>query len=78
VYLEGWQPSFSRSTRYAAHHKPSGIVGMRSPHAAVSGFLLWCELPRQPVWSVTTALGTWTMRQDGLLCLTGATRLEAR
>jgi hypothetical protein len=72
VYLEGWQPSFTRSDAELRGYLPSGSVGMRSPHAAVTGFSEPEVLPRQTVWCPTTELGTWTTRQDGLPFLTGS------
>ena len=58
VYLEGWQPSFNRLARTEDRYLPAGSIGMRSPHAAVSGFKTPERLPRQATWCPTTELGT--------------------
>lgn len=40
--------------------------------------LLRVELPSEPVWCPTTAYGTWVMRQDGLVTITGNTKAKRR
>jgi hypothetical protein len=71
VYLEGHQPSESRLSRHSEKHAPAANIGMCNPHVAATAFQAPEVLERQPVWCVTTELGTWTMRQNGLPCLTG-------
>jgi hypothetical protein len=44
---------------------------MARPHIAPSMFAPHEVLERQPIWCVTTELGTWTAQQDGLPFLTG-------
>lgn len=76
VYLEGWRPTFSRFKRVEPQHRPAGQVGMARPHVAPSMFLPHEVLERQPVWCVTTELGTWTARQDHQVFLTGNSRWD--
>jgi hypothetical protein len=69
VYLEGYRPTWSRLTRRSGKHKPAGMVGIARPHIAPSMFGPHEVLGRQPVWCVTTELGTWTTRGGDLLPL---------
>lgn len=72
VYLEGYRPTFSRLSGEKNGFKPSGHVGMARPHVAPSMFAPHEVLERQPVWGVTTELGTWTAKgNDALPGLTG-------
>jgi hypothetical protein len=71
VYLEGYRPTYSRLARNSPEHQPAGHIGMARPHIAPSMFAPHEVLERQPIWCVTTELGTWTAQQDGLPFLTG-------
>ena len=71
VYLEGWRPSFSAFNTEQRGFQPSGHVGMATPRLAVNMLAEPKVLERQPVWCVTTELGTWTMRQGRRVTLTG-------
>jgi hypothetical protein len=64
VYLEGYRPTFSPLSAKSRGYKPSGHVGMARPHIAPSMFAPHEVLERQPVWCVTTELGTCTAEQD--------------
>lgn len=64
AYLEGFRPTVHAPDAKARQ------IGLCSPHVA-AGKLRAEELKPQPVWCVTTRLGTWTARQDGQLFLTG-------
>jgi hypothetical protein len=78
VYLEGYRPTYARLTRYSDRHQPAGLVGMARPHVAPSMFAPAEVLGRQPVWCVTTELGTWTTRGgDDLPFLTGNSNAAA-
>ena len=71
VYLEGYRPTFSRFRRLNPRHKPGGQIGMCArPHMAPSMLGSHDVLDRQPVWCVSTELGTWTMQQDDQVMLT--------
>jgi hypothetical protein len=76
VYLEGYRPTFSPLSAKSRGYQPSGHVGMARPHVAPSMFTEHEVLERQPVWCVTTELGTWTAEQDGLPFLTGNSTLR--
>jgi hypothetical protein len=78
IYLEGYRPTYARLARYAGHHRPAGNVGMARPHVAPGLFSPHQALERQPVWCVTTELGTWTARgEHGLPFLTGNSTFRA-
>ncbi len=78
VYLEGYRPTFSALSAERHGFKPSGHVGMARPHVAPSMFSPHQVLERQPVWCVTTELGTWTAKGgDGLPFLTGNSNAAA-
>lgn len=77
VYLEGYRPTFSPLSAESRGYRPSGHVGMARPYIAPSMFGPHEVLERQPVWCVTTELGTWTAKQDGLPFLTGNSTLRA-
>jgi hypothetical protein len=71
IYLEGYRPSFSSSSAERNGFQPSGAVGMCNPIVSPAMFQEPKVLDNEPVWCVTTKLGTWTKRQDGLVMLTG-------
>ena len=72
VFLEGYRPTFSALSAESKGYKPSGHVGMARPHIAPSMFAPHEVLERQPVWFITTELGTWTTKgDDDLPFLTG-------
>jgi hypothetical protein len=71
VYLEGWRPTFSRFRRLRTQHRPGGQIGMARPHAAPSMFAPPQIMLGQEVFRVVTELGSWTMRQDTRIMLTG-------
>lgn len=77
VYLEGYQPTFSASSAVTRGYKPSGAVGMARPIAAANMFVDPEVLDRQTVWCVETELGSWTMRQENRITLTGNSTFEA-
>jgi phage-related protein len=78
VFLEGYRPTFSPLSAEQHGYQPSGHVGMARPHVAPSTFAPHKVLERQPVWCVTTGLGTWTARGgDGLPFLTGNSNAAA-
>jgi len=65
VYLEGHRPNVRvPRSGYQA-------IGLGNPHVAVHRFESHEVLERQPVWCVTTELGSWTAQQDGQAFLTG-------
>ena len=78
VFLEGYRPTYARLTRHSDRHQPAGSVGMARPHVVPSMFNPHEVLERQPVWCVTTELGTWTTRGgDVLPFLTGNSNAAA-
>lgn len=64
TYMEGFRPSRRRKT------DRQSVVTMARP-AAHGATLERGETTVEPVWCVQTDLGTWTMRQDGQVSLTG-------
>lgn len=78
VFLEGYRPTFSALSAERHGYQPSGHVGMARPHIAPSMFTPHKVLERQPVWCVTTELGTWTTKGgDDLPFLTGNSNAAA-
>jgi hypothetical protein len=72
VYLEGWRPTRTPLARSQPQHKPGCVIGLAMAHIVPWFFPAPRVLAKQPVFSVTTGLGTWTMRQPGQPpCLTG-------
>lgn len=70
VYLEGFSPRVSYNSAERNGFQPCATIGMARPVA--HGVNLNTEsVGSEPVWCVSTILGTWTMQQDGLPCLTG-------
>ena len=69
VYLEGHRPN------KRVHQRVNGVlswkIGLGNPHASVGRFQPHQVLERQPVWCVSTTLGSWTAQQDGQVFLTG-------
>lgn len=70
VFLEGYRPALARRRREAPY-QPHSVVSMCGPHVAPSMFEAPKSQGAQPVWCVTTELGTWTMRQGRRIMLTG-------
>jgi hypothetical protein len=70
VYLEGYRPSVSKLIRNEIEHSPAAHIGMCRSHVSPSSFTIE-TLEAQPVWCVSTELGSWTMQQDGQIMLTG-------
>ncbi len=78
VYLEGYRPTFSANSAERNGYQPAGMIGMARPHIAPVMFASHEVLERQPVWCVTTELGTWTTRGgDDLPFLTGNSNAAA-
>ncbi len=71
VYLDGWRPSYSKFNNEERGFQPAGHVGMANPRLAANMLHKPKVLDRQPVWCVTTEMGTWTMRQGRRITLTG-------
>jgi hypothetical protein len=77
VYLEGWRPTYSANSAEQNGYRPAGVVGMARPHTAPSMFREPEVLDRQPVYCVSTELGTWTARGgDAVPFLTGNSKVE--
>ncbi len=80
AYLTGYRPSVLRSIHKdprAVNWRPIQHIGLRKPH--VDGATLRKQrLPDQPVWCVTTELGTWTCRQGDHIFLTGNSDINAQ
>ncbi|MWA08728.1 peptidoglycan DD-metalloendopeptidase family protein [Streptomyces sp. BA2] len=80
VYLSGQRPSVYVSTRTGGRRGtvPVWTITLTSPHLGeprkvVGGKEVWKDesMGVQPVWCVTTELGTWTARQEENVFLTG-------
>ncbi|MFD9069141.1 aggregation-promoting factor C-terminal-like domain-containing protein [Streptomyces lasiicapitis] len=80
VYLSGQRPSVYVSKRTGGRHGtvPVWTITLTAPHLGeprkeVRGKEIWKDvsLGVQPVWCVTTELGTWTARQEENVFLTG-------
>jgi hypothetical protein len=70
VYLEGWRPT--RASVQVRDDKVNAMIGMARPRTMPSLFQKTEVLGKQPVWCVSTELGSWTMQQaDGSIMLTG-------
>jgi hypothetical protein len=66
IYLEGYRPSMRHNNRDRLQ-----AIGMGNPHVATHRFKPYKVLDRQPVFCVTTELGSWTAKQDSRVFLTG-------
>jgi hypothetical protein len=67
VYLEGYRPNLRGDGTTGRGRK----IGLGNPHVVVHRFRSPEILERQPVWCITTELGTWTAQQDDRVFLTG-------
>ncbi len=76
VYLEGYRPTYGTVNSEERGYKPCSRIGMANPHVVPSFFPEPRVMKRQPVWCVTTDLGTMTIRQkDSLPFLSGQSGL---
>lgn len=73
IYLEGDRPAVRLQSRWWKGHRNHNVYEVRrSRRATVGAYSLRTRrLGVQPVWCVTTELGSWTMRQDRQVSLTG-------
>src|SRR6266852_6141780 len=74
LYLNGETPVTKiRDAEHSAWQKEDCWSVSRTKPVMTCQRLTREDLPRQPVWCVTTGLGTWTMRQGHAVVLTGNT-----
>jgi hypothetical protein len=76
--LEGYALGIQKTRHQYENFKPVFIQRLRKTRHTSVNFLKVDEADQAPVWCPTTQYGTWIMRQNGQICITGNTKAKRR